>query len=188
MLEQTIKAAIAVVIIGVTASFFIDYDLKTQPVLAPAAPVIVSPVKTVSAAQPLTQVNVDAGRSSVRGVEYLTAQNDRHYHADIEINGVTIKTLVDTGASVVAFGAEDAERAGIRPSQSEYKYKSQTANGEVAMARVIIPHMRLGSIELDDVEAAVLPDGALKGTLLGMSFLNKLKQVQTENGRMVLTQ
>jgi aspartyl protease family protein len=186
MLHQTFKAAIALIIgiVGVVYVIGPALEEKSLPQMTSVkrAPMVVGGQNTAAKVPTPTQT-----QSSVRGIEYLNADSRGHFSASIEVNGANIETLVDTGASMVAFGANDAERAGIRPTQSEYKYKSQTANGEVAMARVFIPRMRLGSIELENVEAAVLPEGALNGTLLGMSFLRRL-QVQTENGRMTLKQ
>jgi aspartyl protease family protein len=182
MLEQTFKASIVIIVLALGTVYLVPLlDRKTEPAI-PSNTSLKQPTIVLTKQAPVMPQS-----SNVRGIEYLNADSQGHFSASLEVNGANIVTLVDTGASMVAFGASDAERAGIRPSQSEYKYKSQTANGEVAMARVIVPRMRLGSIELENVEAAVLPDGALNGTLLGMSFLRRL-QVQTENGRMTLKQ
>lgn len=181
MLNQTLKASGIIIVIAVGAAVFLGpaLDQKSQ-VESPSK--IKSSVLSQPQAAPQRQAT-----SSARGTEYLDADASGHFSANIEINGTEIKTLVDTGATMVAFGAADAEKAGLRPTKSEYKYKTQTANGEVSIARVIVSRIRLGSIELENIEAAVLPEGALNGTLLGMTFLRKL-QVQTENGRMILKQ
>ncbi len=187
MLQQTVKASIVIILLAVGVSFFgvPMLEKKSDPLPQTASSKGQKP--TIALTTPTPTLPQSSPISSVRGIEYLLSDSRGHFLANLEVNGVNIQTLVDTGASMVAFGAIDAERAGIRPSQSDYKYKSQTANGEVSMARVIVPRMRLGSIELENVEAAVLPDGALNGTLLGMSFLRRL-QVQTENGKMTLKQ
>ncbi len=181
MLEQTLKVSAAIIAIAVGAAVFLGPALeqKPQPVVSSSASPYTPPSPQIPAQRQVM--------SSTRGIEYLNADTNGHFSANVEINGTEIKTLVDTGATMVAFGASDAERVGIRPAQSEYKYKTQTANGEVSMARVVISRIRLGSIELENIEAAVLPEGALNGTLLGMTFLRKL-QVQTDNGRMILKQ
>ena len=43
-------------------------------------------------------------------------------------------------------------------------------------------------VRAEGVEAFVLKDKALDGTLIGMSFLRKLKSYSVENGSMVLKQ
>ena len=58
-----------------------------------------------------TASSADAGDSLV-----LERRGDGHFYADVEVNGVPISMLVDTGASAVALSAEDARRAGIATS------------------------------------------------------------------------
>ncbi len=186
MFQQTAKTAGAILVIAVGAVFFLG-PLAEKNASAPAKQAALAQPQRQPAAKVQTQLPSASTVSGVRGVEYINADQNGHYSANIEVNGTMIRTLVDTGATTVAFGAADAERAGIRPARSEYKFKTQTANGEVAIARVVVRSMRLGSIELQNIEAAVLPEGALDGTLLGMSFLKQL-QVQSENGRLILKQ
>ncbi len=181
MLEQTLKISTAIVVFAVGVTVFLGPSLEQKTSVSNSAPA----KAYVSTLAPVSSQYQTTG--SARGTEYLDADANGHFSANVEVNGIEVKTLVDTGATMVAFGAADAERAGIRPVLSDYKYKTQTANGEVSMARVVVRRMRLGTIEIENVEAAVLPEGALSGTLLGMTFLRKL-QVQTENGRMVLKQ
>ena len=57
-----------------------------------------------------------------------------------------------------------------------------TANGVAQAARVKIDRIAIDGIEVDDVEALVLPEGALKGTLLGMTFLGRLSSFRVEDG------
>jgi aspartyl protease family protein len=46
--------------------------------------------------------------------------------------------------------------------------------------------VRLGSIELDDVDALVMEEGLLKTNLLGMSFLERLSHYEVRNNTLVL--
>lgn len=118
----------------------------------------------------------------------LKADRQGHFAADILVKNQFVKTLVDTGASVVAFSHEDAVKAGIVPAKSEYTVKMQTANGIVHAARVRIPELRLQSITVRDVEATVMPPGALHITLLGMSFLRRLASFEMNGNTLVLKQ
>lgn len=111
-----------------------------------------------------------------------------HFSADIQINGQFVKALIDTGASVVALSAEDARKAGLNPPRADYRLPMQTANGVVHAARVRIPELRLQSLVVRDVEAAVLPAGALSVTLLGMSFLKRLGSFEMNGATLVLKQ
>ena len=109
-----------------------------------------------------------------------------HYVVHPSIDNFRIKMLVDTGASLVALTASDARALGIHLSSADYKMALNTANGTVRGARVNLREVRLGSILVRNVEAVVLPEGALSMSLLGTSFLGKLKGYEVQTGRMVL--
>ncbi|PTM40181.1 TIGR02281 family clan AA aspartic protease [Bosea sp. 124] len=109
-----------------------------------------------------------------------------HYVVHPSIDNFRIKMLVDTGASLVALTASDARALGIQLSSADYKMSLSTANGTVRGARVNLREVRLGSILVRNVEAVVLPEGALSMSLLGTSFLGKLRGYEVQTGRMVL--
>jgi aspartyl protease family protein len=64
----------------------------------------------------------------------------------------------------------------------------QTANGVVRAAKARIPELRLQGIVVRDVEATVMPPGALNITLLGMSFLKQLKSFEMNGNTLILKQ
>lgn len=109
-----------------------------------------------------------------------------HFVVHPTIDNYRVKMLVDTGASFVALTEDDARSLGIRPSVSDYKVSLRTANGIVRGARVNLREVRLGSILVRNVEAVVLPAGALSMSLLGTSFLGKLQGYEVQTGRMIL--
>ena len=94
--------------------------------------------------------------------------------------------MVDTGASLVALSAEDAAKVGIRPNPGAYSRPISTANGNVMVAPVRIRELRVGDIAVRDVEAVVVPEGRLGTSLLGMSFLRRLKGFDMAGGRLTL--
>ncbi|KQU54871.1 hypothetical protein ASG72_04485 [Bosea sp. Leaf344] len=109
-----------------------------------------------------------------------------HYLVRPEIERFRIHMMVDTGASVVALKASDARALGIKPAPRDFTMSLSTANGAVRGARVTLREVRLGDIVIRNVEAVVLPEGALGISLLGNSFLRKLKGYEVQTGRMVL--
>ncbi len=111
-----------------------------------------------------------------------------HYEFTTRMNGARVEVLVDTGAGGVAINESTARRLGIRLQRSDFKYKSSTANGITHYAAATIREIRIGRIILRDVRAAVLRDKSLNVTLLGMSFLNRLKKFEFSNGTLILTQ
>ena len=87
----------------------------------------------------------------------------------------------------MALSAEDADRIGVRPAPSEFRYTVSTANGRAQVAKVQLASVRLGGIEVRDVTALVGGRGQLGQTLLGMSFLSRLSGVRVDHGRLVLS-
>jgi aspartyl protease family protein len=116
------------------------------------------------------------------GTERLRADRAGHYVAEFNFNSRRVKGVVDTGATMIAMNETEARRAGIFVRPNEFVYSVNTANGRVKAARVLIDEVRLGSIRVRSVEAMVLEDDALDTVLIGMSFLNRLRNFQFSNG------
>lgn len=109
-----------------------------------------------------------------------------HFTADFRINGRSVKGLIDTGATYVAINRSTARHLGVSPIQSDFKHQVRTANGTTSAALVNLDRMEVGAILVDNVEAFVLEDQALSATLIGMSFMSKLKSYRVNNNRMEL--
>jgi aspartyl protease family protein len=109
-----------------------------------------------------------------------------HFQADVQVEGVTLKMLVDTGASAVTLTAEDAERAGIHPFPNDYTVRVSTANGIAPAAHVELHQVSVGPITVRDVQALVMQPGATSVSLLGMTFLQRLSSFQVADNRLVL--
>ena len=118
----------------------------------------------------------------------LRAAGNGHSYTQIQVNGRAVEAMIDTGASTVALPHEAAAAAGIRPLPADYTVPVGTANGTVKAARVRLRDLRLGTIRLNDVEAMVLPEGALRITLVGMSALARLSTVDIRGRTMRLVQ
>ncbi len=116
----------------------------------------------------------------------LKADSNGHYFAEADINGTTIAVLVDTGATGVALSYEDAEKVGLRPHGLQFDVPVATANGIVKAARVTLRRVEVDNVRVRDVEGLVLPEGAMRGSLLGMSFLNRLSSFKVESGVLYL--
>ena len=105
-----------------------------------------------------------------------------HYIARAAINGASVAAMVDTGASVVALSYEDAERAGLKPDELKFNRPVSTANGIARAAAVNLDTIVVEGIAVKDVEGLVMRKGAMRGTLLGMSFLRRLHGFKVEGG------
>lgn len=118
----------------------------------------------------------------------VKAGSNGHYYTSVWINGRAVDALIDTGASSIALPLKVAQSAGVNPGASQFTAPTQTANGVVKAAPVTLREIRLGNIRLANVQAMVLPEGALGITLVGMSALGKLSKVDIRNGTMRLVQ
>ena len=91
------------------------------------------------------------------------------------VNGFPVTFLVDTGASQVAMGRQDAERYGVDYQLGGDPTGVSTAAGVKRAWRVKINKVRVGDIELHNVDGIVVDGAGPPGVLLGMSFLGRLE-------------
>ncbi len=118
------------------------------------------------------------------GIE-LHRGRDGHFAAQLEVNGVPVDFLVDTGASDIVLSEEDARRIGINMAALEFTGIASTANGRVKTARVRLDTVSFAGRTDHDVGATV-NGGPLAGSLLGMSYLNRFARIEIEGNRMIL--
>ena len=111
--------------------------------------------------------------------------NDGHYQLTAQVNDVSVRFVIDTGASSIALGPRDAERAGIDLENLAYIGQAQTANGTVDTAPVRLDSVAIGDISDQGVPAMVLRSD-LDQSLMGMSYLSRFARVSIEQGRLIL--
>ena len=122
------------------------------------------------------------------GSTMLEADSRGHFNGTFKMNGRSVDGMVDTGASLVAINESTARRLGFGVNSLDFRYTVSTANGNTDAARIVLDRVEIGNVRVRDVEAYVLRDKALSGTLVGMSFLKKLKSFQVEAGNLKLVQ
>ena len=115
----------------------------------------------------------------------LTADLQGHFAADGQINGRTVRFLVDTGATVIALPSGDARRLGVDYEKGQ-KVTMRTANGIGVGYLVKLDSVTVGGVTLYGVEAVVVDGAGLSLPLLGMSFLNRM-DMKREGNIMTLT-
>lgn len=115
----------------------------------------------------------------------LYANSQGHFFGNLSINGVSLKYVVDTGATSVAMNSGDAKFAKIDYEKGE-KGTASTANGLVNVYRVKLNTLKIGTIILNDVEASIIEGGFPTDVLLGMSALNRM-DMRRDNSVMTLT-
>jgi len=120
---------------------------------------------------------------SASGTVTLDRNSDGHFYAEVQINGMPVEFLIDTGASGIALTREDAQRAGV-PLGYASEVVGEGASGEVRGQYVTLDRVTLGPKEVTRADAVVLEGGGM--SLLGQSFLSQFGSVSIEGDRMVL--
>ncbi|MDH3236462.1 MAG: TIGR02281 family clan AA aspartic protease [Alphaproteobacteria bacterium] len=129
---------------------------------------------------PASPISTSAGRITVR------AGVNGHFFIDAEVNGKPVRFLVDTGASDIVLSPDDARRVGLDPGRLSYSRVYSTANGIVRGAPVTLRSLVVGPLRLTDMPASV--NGApMSGSLLGQTFLRRLKGYSVRNGVLTLS-
>lgn len=115
------------------------------------------------------------GNAAVSGIPSTTlyANSAGHYFSECQINGATLKFLLDTGATSVSLNSGDAKYANINYKNGE-QVRMSTANGIVIAHRATIATLKIGNIVLNNVDAIVHEGGSPSIVLLGMSAINRL--------------
>lgn len=127
-----------------------------------------------------------AARFGATGDELIVrAGPNGQFMVDAVVDGIEIRFLVDTGATRVVLTAEDAERLGYRLDGLDYSERYQTANGEILGAPVVLPELRIGDLEIEDVRSSVIR-APLSTSLLGMTFLNRLESFEVRDEGLIL--
>lgn len=110
---------------------------------------------------------------------------DGHFWANVTINGVERRMLIDSGATITAISAETAQRAAVDKSANLLPIILQTANGAVRAETGTIGSLVLGNIEARDLNVVISP--ALGNMdVLGMNFLSQLASWGVQDGTLIL--
>jgi len=193
LLFPAAAAAIDVVVIGLTAGKAVVVIDRGKPRTLAVGETSPEGVKLVAASsesatfeiagkqQTLTtgqHAGIATGASSSTGSApervTLTADSRGHFFTTGTVNGVSMRFMVDTGASTVAFSVDEAKRAGVNYLAGT-RGRVQTANGIAGVYVVKLDSLRVGDITVNNVDAMVVEGDKLGIALLGMSFLNRME-------------
>jgi aspartyl protease family protein len=108
----------------------------------------------------------------------IRKRSDGHFVARVEANTTAITMLVDTGASTVVLKPADAQKIGLDIEKLKYTVPVQTANGTTYAAAIRIKTLAVGPIVVKEIDALVAKPGTLKDSLLGMTFLSRLRSYE----------
>ncbi|MGJ7501603.1 retropepsin-like aspartic protease family protein [Variovorax sp. ZT5P49] len=132
-----------------------------------------------------TPVSIGGGGGSGGGGNrvVLSADSRGHFMTQGAINGRPVTFMLDTGATAVALSADDAQRIGLDYSKGE-RVMMNTANGATTGYRLRLQSVRVGDVEVYDIDAIISPQ-AMPFVLLGNSFINRFS-MRRDADQMVL--
>lgn len=124
-------------------------------------------------------------QSASRRSMTIPASRNGHYELDARVNGKPVRFVVDTGATNIVLRREDAERVGLHVRDHNFTERTQTANGVIRNAPVVLRDLRVGSLTVRNIEASV-NGGRLHQSLLGMDFLRRLNGYEVADDKLIL--
>jgi len=125
----------------------------------------------------------DSGGGGNGGRIVLPVGPGGHYSGLASINGHPVQFVVDTGATMVAMGADTAAALGLDLKNATAAVAG-TANGNVMARRLTLTKVSVGDVTIYNIEAMVTPE-SMGVVLLGNSFLSHF-QMHSETGTLVL--
>jgi aspartyl protease family protein len=108
---------------------------------------------------------------------------DGHFWVEGRVNGVPVKFLIDSGATVTTVDRETAIRAGLRVSPRPDQFV-RTGNGIIRVSSGRARLLQVGGIDRNDVAVQVAEHDNLN--VLGMNFLSSLSRWGVEGRWLVL--
>jgi len=130
------------------------------------------------------RLNLDS-QEVVGGEVRIRMSPSGHFFANVRINGVPRRMMIDSGATVTALSVRTAEAAGLEPERGIVPVVLQTANGVAQADTATVDTLRVGAIVARDLKVVVSPAFG-NMDLLGMNFLSKLKSWRVEGQILIL--
>ena len=111
---------------------------------------------------------------------------DGHFWANVDIDGVRRRMLIDSGATTTALSASTAKAAGLDSDESPFPVMISTANGDVSARTATARRVTVGTITATDLGIVTSPSFG-DTDVIGMNFLSKLGSWRVENMTLILT-
>lgn len=115
----------------------------------------------------------------------IRKNNSDQYMVNGSINGQSVKFLVDTGANTVAMNEMQARSLGLQYRIDGAESQVVTASGVSKSWKVQLDAVKVGEIQVANVDAVVVQGAYPTEVLLGMTYLNHVK-LQEQNSVLML--
>jgi aspartyl protease family protein len=110
---------------------------------------------------------------------------DGHFWADVEIDGISRRMLIDSGATTTALSPATAAAAGLDLDESPFATVIETANGAVTARTATAHRVTIDTVTATDL--GVVSSPAFGDTnVIGMNFLSRLASWRVEGGTLIL--
>ena len=119
--------------------------------------------------------------------QMVVSQDDQGQFVVIgQVDGQTVRFVVDTGASDIVLSPADARRLGVDVDRLAYPAVNETANGLGRSAPFRARSLVIGDLRLSDVAMSINAK-PMTASLLGMAFLRRLQSFQVKDQRLYMT-
>ena len=127
-----------------------------------------------------TSAEAPAGKTIV-----LFAEGGGHFYANITINGMPFRGLIDTGATTLAMSGVNARQASIDVKKGTPGY-ARTAAGIAPFYNVVINEIKFAGIPLYNINAGVSDGDSPQVPLIGMNILSRFV-MERDGDKLILT-
>jgi aspartyl protease family protein len=116
----------------------------------------------------------------------IRMSGDGHFWANVTVNGVSRRMLIDSGATVTALSDTTAREAGVDTGSGLVPVVLRTASGLTEARTGTVKELRVGNVVARNLKVVVSPSlGELE--VLGMNFLSELASWRVEGRTLILT-
>lgn len=143
------------------------------------------PNPRIAFARPSEALAADPGMATTASSHGVNIERSRDgmFYVTAEINGESIRFLVDSGASVAVLTDADARRIGVRREPGDGEM--DTVGGQVPMSWTTVKQVRIGDRRLPYVRAAIV-NGGPGVSLIGQNVLTRFSSITIKGDHMRL--
>ena len=171
-----LKAALGIIVVATV----IGALMPSAPAPLRETPPATAVVPAAATAPPTPGIAAIDGMGVIR----LPRQEDGHFYVEMLVNGMPIRFLVDTGASMVALTVADARKASVPVDPAQFQIVGRGASGDVRGQVVELGQLGMAGKSVTNVDAVVIDGG--EQSLLGQNFLSRFDKVEILGDEMLL--
>jgi len=142
-----------------------------------------SAIPCSSGAAPYNSSRISGAVSSSNGVITVHRSAEGVYPLQVNLNGINVSMLVDTGATYTTVSSRIGSELGVH--SCEATGISNTANGQTSFCSITVSSLSVGALRFSNVPVKIQAGLSMDG-LLGNDFLSHFK-IEHQNGVMRLS-